>query len=43
MNELNENALLNLNTAFLSSYIKITVRQGLSIPKTIDFIQLFNI
>ena len=26
--QLNENALLNLNTAFLSSYIKFTVKKG---------------
>ena len=31
--QLNENALLNLNTAFLSSYIKFTVRKGYQFQK----------
>ena len=31
--ELNENVLLNLNTAFLSSYIKITVKKGYQFQK----------
>jgi Fe-S cluster assembly protein SufD len=31
--KLNENALLNLNTAFLSSYIKITVNKGYQFQK----------
>jgi len=31
--QLNENALLNLNTAFLSSYIKFTVKQGYQFQK----------
>ena len=31
--QLNENALLNLNTAFLSSYIKLTVRKGYQFQK----------
>ena len=31
--KLNENALLNLNTAFLSSYIKFTVRKGYQLQK----------
>ena len=30
-NELNENVLLNLNTAFLSKYIKITVKRDISL------------
>ena len=32
-NELSENVLLNLNTAFLSSYIKITVNKGYQFQK----------
>jgi len=32
-NELNENVLLNLNTAFLSSYIKITINKGYQLQK----------
>ena len=32
-NELNENVLLNLNTAFLSKYIKITVNKGYQFQK----------
>ena len=32
-NELSENVLLNLNTAFLSSYIKITVSKGYQFQK----------
>ncbi|WP_435085144.1 Fe-S cluster assembly protein SufD [Candidatus Pelagibacter bacterium nBUS_33] len=32
-NELSENVLLNLNTAFLSSYIKITVNKGYQFEK----------
>ncbi|MDB3904277.1 Fe-S cluster assembly protein SufD [Candidatus Pelagibacter sp.] len=31
--QLNENALLNLNTAFISSYIKLTVRKGYQFQK----------
>ena len=31
--QLNENALLNLNTAFLSSYIKFTVKKGYQFQK----------
>jgi Fe-S cluster assembly protein SufD len=31
--ELNENVLLNLNTAFLSSYIKITINKGYQLQK----------
>ena len=31
--QLNENALLNLNTAFLSSYIKITINKGYQLKK----------
>ena len=31
--QLNENALLNLNTAFVSSYIKLTVRKGYQFQK----------
>ena len=32
-NELNENVLLNLNTAFLSNYIKITINKGYQFKK----------
>ena len=32
-NELNENVLLNLNTAFLSKYIKITINKGYQFKK----------
>ena len=32
-NELNENVLLNLNTAFLSTYIKITINKGYQLQK----------
>ncbi|WP_435095607.1 Fe-S cluster assembly protein SufD [Candidatus Pelagibacter bacterium nBUS_27] len=32
-NELNENVLINLNTAFLSSYIKITINKGYQLQK----------
>ena len=32
-NELNENVLLNLNTAFLSRYIKITINKGYQLKK----------
>jgi len=32
-NELNENVLLNLNTAFLSSYIKITINKSYQLQK----------
>ena len=32
-NELNDNVLLNLNTAFLSSYIKITINKGYQLQK----------
>jgi Fe-S cluster assembly protein SufD len=32
-NELKENVLLNLNTAFLSSYIKITINKGYQVQK----------
>jgi Fe-S cluster assembly protein SufD len=37
--ELNENVLLNLNTAFLTSYIKITVKRGYQFQKPLI---LFN-
>ncbi len=41
--ELSENVLINLNTAFINNCIKITVNNGYKFSKTIDFIQLFNI
>jgi Fe-S cluster assembly protein SufD len=34
-NELNENVLLNLNTAFVSNYIKIIVKKGYQFQKTL--------
>ena len=41
-NELNENVLLNLNTAFLSKYIKITINKGYQFKKPLILYNYFT-